>query len=133
MAAEELSPEVAERRIEVLTVGLGAAAAVVAAIGWGWREAGAAAAGAALTWLNYRWLRQGVASLARAAARQEKPDPARFRRAGYAKFLARYALLMAAGYVILARFQWPAAAFLSGLLAVVPAVLIVAVHSLIAG
>jgi ATP synthase I chain len=132
MAAEELHLEAAERRIEVLTLGFGGAAALAAALGWGWREAGAAAAGAALTWLNYRWLRQAVASLARAAAREPKPDPARFRRASYAGFLARYALLIVAAYVILARFHWPAVAFLSGLLAVVPAALIVAVQLLAA-
>jgi ATP synthase I chain len=133
MAAEELVLEAAERRIEVFTVALGVAAAIVAAVGWGWREAGAVAAGAALTWLNYRWLRQGVVGLARAAARRETPDPGRLRRASYASFLGRYALLVTAAYVILARFHWPALAFLSGLLAVVPAVLIVALRLLAAG
>ncbi len=117
----------------MLTAGLGGAVAIIAALGWGWREAAAASAGAALTWLNYRWLRQGVAALARAASLEPKPDPSRLRRASYGKFLARYALLIAAAYVILARFHWPAAAFVTGLLAVVPAVLIVAIHLVIAG
>jgi len=133
MATEELRLDAAARRIELLTIGFGFAAVLVGALGWGWREAAAAAAGAALTWLNYRWLRQGVAAVARAATRPEEPDPARLRRASYARFIARYAFLIAGAYVILARFHWPAAAFVSGLLALVPAVLIVAVHLLAAG
>ena len=50
----------AERRIEYMTLGLGAAGAICAAVMWTPRAALGVAAGAVLAWLNFRWMKQGV-------------------------------------------------------------------------
>ena len=114
----------AERRIELLTIVIGAAAAIAASIIWGWRTAAGVASGAALSWINYRWLKQGVATLARLSTVQADPEKARVPASVYLKFLGRYALLIAAAYAILRSFKLPAASLLAGFFAVIAAVLV---------
>lgn len=112
-----------ERRIERFILLLGAAFAVGAAIGWGWRAMEAAVIGAALCWLNFRWLRQGAAGLMRLASSQAGAEKVYVPRSVHAKFLGRLVLLLVAAYVILAWLRLPAVAFLCGAVAVVPAIL----------
>ncbi len=82
-------------RIQALIAFLAAAGTLAAAIHGGWKWALGFVLGAVASWLNFRWLKQMVNSLGRAAA--GKPPKARV-----AVFLGlRYLLLAAAGYVIL--------------------------------
>ena len=113
----------AERRIEYLTVVVGAAAAVGAAIFWNWRVGAGVACGAAFSWINYRWMQQGVATLARLSTAQVGAEKARVPATVYLKFLGRYALLIAAAYAILRGFRLPVASLLAGLFAVIAAVI----------
>ncbi len=113
-----------ERRLEKFLVGVGAAVALGAGIGWGLRAAVAAAVGTALCWLNFRWLRLGAAALIRlgqAMAKQEKP---RVPPLVHLKFFGRLLLLLVAAYVTLVWLRLPAIAFLCGLVAVLPATLL---------
>jgi hypothetical protein len=101
---------------------------------WGFRWSLGFVFGALLSWLNYRLLKQGVATIipAPASALCQMPDATVQQPAqnslkvpvkGFAKFFGRYILLAAALYVILAHSLLPAAPFFAGLFVVVAAVL----------
>src|SRR5258708_1284839 len=105
MELSEKFYESVERRIEQLTLAIGALGGIYAASKWGWRSGVGFGAGAALSWLNFRWLEQGIGGLFRAAIPQAGSEPYRASFWIYARFFARMALLVAAVYVIL-RVAW---------------------------
>jgi hypothetical protein len=113
-----------ERRLEKFLVGVGAAVTLGAAIGWGRRAALAAAVGTALCWLNFRWLRLGAAALVRLGQAMATHENPRVPPLVHVKFFGRLLLLLVVAYVILAWLKLPAIAFLCGLVAVVPAILL---------
>lgn len=123
----------AERRIEHLTIGIGLAAAICVAIIWGGRAGIGVAIGAFLSWINFRWLKQGIGSLARVATAQHDAEKPRIPKTAYAKLLGRYALLILAAYVILRGFKSMAASLLGGLFAGVAAVLVELIGQLFRG
>ncbi len=133
MAAEGNFYRAAERRIERLTLALGVAAALVVAIRYGWRAALGLALGAALAWVNYRWLKQAVDTLARLAAAQAEASRARVPRRVYVKFLGRFALLIVVVYVILSHSLLPGPAVLAGLFVLVAAVIVELLYELTVG
>jgi hypothetical protein len=133
MAGEEDFYRAAERRIEGLTLGLGTMVALAAAIRYGWRAASGLAVGAALAWVNYRWLKQAVDVAARLSAGQAEASKIRIPKRVYAKFFGRFALLLAAAYAILSRSWLPAAAILAGLFTLVAAVLVELIYELLRG
>jgi small-conductance mechanosensitive channel len=114
----------AERRIEYLTIAIGAVATIASAIIWGWRVSAGIASGAILSWVNYRWLKQGVSTLSRLSTAQAGTEKARVPPSVYLKFLGRYALLIVAAYAILRGFKLPAVSLLAGFFAVIAAVLV---------
>ena len=114
----------AERRIEGLTVVLGIAGATFAGLLWGWRPGLGVALGAALTWLNFRWLKGGVGALVTVSTAQAGSEQARVPRLVYVKFFGRFALLLLAVYVILSRHLLPIIAVLAGLFALMAAVMV---------
>jgi hypothetical protein len=122
-----------ERRIERFLVGLGAAITLGAAIGWGLRAAEAAVIGTALCWLNFRWLRQGAAALIRVGQAQAEAENVRVPPIVRLKFLGRLILLLVVAYVILAWLRLPAVAFLCGLVAVIPAIVLELGYELVHG
>jgi ATP synthase I chain len=113
---------VAERRIEYVTLGIGAAGTILALLFAGIRAGAGVAVGAVLAWLNYRWLKQGVGALAGLAKAQEGAAKVRVPRSVYFKFMGRYVLLILVAYVILARLHVPAASLLAGFGALIIAV-----------
>ena len=133
MAEDEAFYAAAERRVEYLTLGLGALAAVVAAFAWGLREAAGVALGALLGWVNYRWMKAGINVLARVSSAQADAPKVRIPKLVYVKFFGRYVLLIAAVYVILRYSLLPAVAFFGGLFALVAAVLAEIVYELACG
>ncbi len=133
MAASEGFYQAAETRIERLTVGLGTAAALFAAIWWGSRAAAGVVLGAALAWVNFRWLKQGLAALAQLFTAKAGAQSVQVPRGIYVKFLGRFALLLAVVYVILSGTLFPAAAVLTGLFALVAAVLVELLYELLRG
>ena len=123
MAANENYYAVAERRIEYVTLAIGAVAAVAAVVFWNvWAGAGLAV-GAILGWLNYRWLKQGVGVLAGLAKAQQGAEKVRVPRSVYVKFIGRYVLLILVAYVILTGLRVPVESLLAGFGALVIAVL----------
>ncbi len=122
-----------ELRIEKFILVLGAVMTLVAAVGWGKRAAAGAALGAALCWLNFRWLRQGAAGVIRLGLAQAGADEVTVPKKTYAKFLGRLMLLVVVVYAILTWLHLPAVAVVSGLTAVVPAILVELGYELIHG
>jgi len=122
-----------ERRLEMLIAGLGATMAVGVGLGWGMRAAEAAAIGTALCWLNFRWLRQGAGAIVRLGVAQAGAETAHVPRMVHAKFFGRLVLLLIVAYAILAWLRLPAIAFLCGLVAVVPAILVELVYEVARG
>jgi hypothetical protein len=112
------------RRIERLILLCGVAMALGAAVGWGVRAAEGAGIGAALCWLNFRWLRQGAAGIIRLGLAQAGVENVRVPKTVHAKFLGRIALLLLVAYAILVWLHLPVVAVLCGLTAVFPAILI---------
>jgi hypothetical protein len=123
----------AERRIEYLTLAIGAAAAVCAAIFWSPSAGAGLAFGTLLSWLNLRWMRHGVGVLARLSIAQQGAEKPRVPRWTYVKMVGRYALLIIGAYVILRSFGSMANGFLCGLFAAVAAVIVELVGQLVRG
>ncbi len=113
----------AERRIELLTLSLGVLGVLLTLLHWGWRAALGLAVGAGLSWINFRWLKTGITTLADLSNVRPGDQTPRVPRRVYVKFVGRFVLLLVAVYVILSRSLLPAAALLAGLFAVVAAVL----------
>jgi hypothetical protein len=123
----------AEQRIEHLTLAFGICGALAALVLRGWRFGLGMAIGGALSWLNYRWLKGGISTLAQLS--DVKPgEPAPRTPPGiYLKFLGRFVLLLAVVYVILSRPFVPVASVLFGLFAAVAGVLAEMVYQLLRG
>ncbi len=114
----------AERRIEILAVTIGAAGTLAALIFWGLKPAEGVAAGAAISWLNYRWMRLGVAVMARLSKAQQGGEKISVPRGTYLKIIGRYVLLILGGYVILHFFRLSIVSLLVGFSAVLASVLV---------
>jgi hypothetical protein len=111
---------------------MAACALAVTAGVWIWKgawHAGGFAAGAALSILNFHWLKAAVDGLA--AAAQQRPGGNRGVLA--AKWLLRYALIIAAAYVILRSSVVSLGAFLAGLFVFVAGVLAEMIYELATG
>jgi hypothetical protein len=124
MAADDAFYAAAERRIEYLALGIGVAGAVITWFVWGGKPAAGFASGAVLSWINYRWMKQGVGTLARLSAAQAGAQRAQVPASVYLKFVGRYALLIVAAYAILRSFKPPAASLLAGFFTIIAAVLV---------
>jgi hypothetical protein len=92
-------------------------------------HAGGFAIGAVLSILNFHWLKSAVDGLAAHIGRQK---PVRARRL-VAKWLLRYALIVATGYAILKSSVVSLSAFLGGLLVFVAGVLAEMIYELATG
>lgn len=124
MAADDTFYAAAERRIEYLTFGMGAAGTAITWFALGGKAAAGFACGAILSWINYRWMKQGVGTLARLSVAQAGSQKAQVPASVYFKFMGRYALLIVAAYAILRGFKPPAASLLAGFFTVIAAVLV---------
>jgi hypothetical protein len=133
MASRESFYEMAERRIELLSVAVGATATLGVAIRWGWRAAAGFGIGASLAWVNYRWLKQGATAMTQLAIARSDSPKVRIPTLVYVKFFGRFVLVVAVVYVILARSSLPVVAVLAGLFTLVAAILIELVYELFRG
>jgi hypothetical protein len=113
----------AERRIEYLAVGVGALGTVVAFFAWGHKQAAGVAVGAAISCLNYRWMRLGVATMARISKAQAGSEVFKVPGGTYLRAIGRYALLVVGAYVMLHFFKLPVISLLAGFSAVLVGVL----------
>lgn len=123
------------RRVEWLTLLLGAVGAVWAAWRWGWRGAVGLALGAILSWVNFRWLKGGVRGFGGVPSpgieASDVPVPVAVPWKAFAKFFGRFVLLLGAVYVILAYFALPVVAVFAGLFASAAAVILGLIYELV--
>jgi len=119
------------RRVEWLTLVLGGAGAAWAGWRWGWRGTAGLAIGAALSWVNFRWLKGSVQAFGRAATAQSGSRNVGVPCGAYIRFFGRFALLLGILYVILTRSWLPAIPVLAGLFASAAAVVLALVYELL--
>jgi hypothetical protein len=124
MAEDDAFYAAAERRIEYLALGIGAAGTAITVFIWSGKAAAGFAAGAVLSWINYRWMKQGVGTLAKVSVAQAGSQRTQVPASVYLKFIGRYALLIVAAYAILRGFKPPAASLLAGFFTIIAAVLV---------
>jgi uncharacterized membrane protein len=117
---------VVERRLDRLTLVYAVAGAVICLAVAGWRAAGGLAVGAALSYLNFVWLKAGVkAIVARAVAGKDAPT-----NHGAGRFIARFFVLAAALCAIFFSHLVAFGAVLAGLFAVAGALMMEAGYRL---
>lgn len=132
MAPSEAYYEAVERRIEWLTLALGAVLTPVTVWKWGWRAGVGLAFGVVLSWLNFRWLEKGVGALLQAAAAAPEAQ-AHGSRWIYVRLFARMALLVGTVYVILRGAWFPGRAVLAGLFSLIAAVIVEVTYEVVTG
>jgi len=106
-----------EERIGWLTLVLGAAGALAATLAASWRWGAGVMVGAALAWLNFRWLGGGLDALKQVSVAQAGAAKARVPAWTWIKFAGRYALIVLCVYVIFVGFRVPIVSMLAGLCA----------------
>ena len=120
-----------EKRIASLTLLMGFAAGIAAGLLREWRWAAGLAIGAALSWLNFRWLKQGLDALVRGARAQEASPKPRVPAGTYLRMVFRYGLIALAVYVIFAVFKVPLLSMLVGLCALGAATITASVYEIL--
>jgi hypothetical protein len=116
-AAESTAAALTESRISWLTLLVGFVAALLVALLrdrlWG----AGLAIGAALAWLNFRWLRRGLDALVEASTAQAGKEKPAVPLLSYFAMLFRYGLIALAVYVIFVYLRVPLASMVVGLCA----------------
>jgi len=87
--------------------------------------------GAALAWLNFRWLKQGMDALTVAATGQASQEKPRVPVGTYLKALFRYGLIALAVYVIFKYLYVPLLSMVLGMCALGAATLGVSVYEIL--
>src|SRR5579864_4161752 len=105
------------RRIAYLIPTFGLSAGLSAALLHRWDWAEGLVLGAGLAWLNFRWLRRGLAAFVRAAMPEFEEKKHRVRPATYLAAGFRYALIAVSVYVIFFYLHAPLVSIALGLCA----------------
>jgi len=122
---------VIERRISWLTLLIGFLAALLVAVLrdrlWG----AGLAIGAALAWLNFRWLRRGLDALVVASTAQAGKEKPSVPLLSYFAMLFRYGLIALAVYVIFEYLRVPLVSMVVGLCALGAATIAASVYEIL--
>lgn len=132
LSVAALSDEGLERRLWKISLALGIPACLAALILGGLDSGLGFLAGAVLSWINFRWLKQGVDRLLE-SARSAQPAPKRAARGAIFKYFLRYALIGLSLYATFRIDILEVFGFFSGLLLVVAAVLVECVLQVVKG
>jgi len=131
IAAEPPPAAVTERRISWLTLLIGSLAALLVAVLrdrlWG----AGLAIGAALAWLNFRWLRRGLDALVTASTAQAGKEKPSVPLLTYFAMLFRYVLIALAVYVIFEYLRVPLVSMVVGLCALGAATIAASVYEIL--
>jgi ATP synthase I chain len=119
-----------EARISHLTLSLGVATSLPVAILYSWRWGSGILVGAALAWLNFLWLRQGLDALTIAATAQADREKVHVPVATYFKAAFRYGLIALIVYAIFKYLYVPVLSMVLGLCALGAATIVISVHSI---
>jgi ATP synthase I subunit len=130
-AADSPPAAVTERRISWLTLLIGLLAALLVAIlrdrFWG----AGLAIGAALAWLNFRWLRRGLDALVLASTAQAGKEKPVVPLLSYFAMVFRYGLIAFAVYVIFEYLRVPLVSMVVGLCALGAATIAASVYEIL--
>jgi hypothetical protein len=128
---ESPSGAVTERRISWLTLLIGLVAAVLVSLFrdrlWG----AGLGIGAALAWLNFRWLRRGLDALVIASTVQAGKEKPAVPLLSYFGVLFRYGLIALAVYVIFEYLSVPLVSMVVGLCALGAATVVASVYEIL--
>jgi len=120
-----------ERRISWLTLAIGVGAAAVFLLAGRATWATGIAIGAALGWLNFRWLGRGLDALVSASAAQEGRAKPQVPLGTYFMALFRYALIGLCVYVIFVYLHVPLGSLIAGLCALGAAAIAASVYEIL--
>jgi hypothetical protein len=132
LSVAALTDEALERRLWKISLALGIPACLAALILGGLDSGLGFLAGAVLSWINFRWLKQGVDRLLE-SARSARPTPKRAAHGAIFKYFLRYALIGLSLYATFRIDILEVFGFFSGLLLVVAAVLVECVLQVVKG
>lgn len=132
LSVAALTDEGLERRLWKISLALGIPACLAALILGGLDSGLGFLAGTLLSWINFRWLKQGVDRLLE-SARSAQPTPKRAARGAIFKYFLRYALIGLSLYATFRIDFLEVFGFFSGLLLVVAAVLVECVLQVVKG
>jgi small-conductance mechanosensitive channel len=124
-------PDRTESRISQLTLLFGALAALPVACFHHWRWGLGLFIGAALAWLNFRWLKQGLDALTHTITAQSNSKKTAVPLSAYFKAFFRYGLIALIVYVIFKYLNVPVLSMVVGLCALGAATMAVSVHSIL--
>jgi len=110
---------------------LGALAALPVGYFHGWRWGSGILIGAALAWLNFRWLKQGLDALTEAATAQAERPKAKVPVGIYFRAVFRYVLIALTVYVIFKYLHVPVLSMIFGLCSLGAATMAVSVHEIL--
>jgi small-conductance mechanosensitive channel len=122
---------VTERRISWLTLLIGFAAALLVALLRDRQWGAGLAVGAALAWLNFRWLKQGLNALVAASTAQAGKDKPAVPISSYFGMVFRYGLIGLAVYVIFEFLKVPLLSMVVGLCALGAATIAASVYEIL--
>ena len=132
LSVAALTDQGLERRLWKISLALGIPACLAALILGGLDSGLGFLAGAVLSWINFRWLKQGVDRLLE-SARSARPTPKRAAHGAIFKYFLRYALIGLSLYATFRIDILEVFGFFSGLLLVVAAVLVECVLQVVKG
>lgn len=125
------APRRFEKRVEIMTLALGAAVAASTAAFHSILAGIGITLGTLLAWVNFRWLEQAGAALVRLAQAQSGEERPLIPRTTWVKFFARYALMVLVLYVTVTRSRIPAVSVLGGLLMLGAAAMAVGIYEVL--
>jgi hypothetical protein len=112
-----------QQRIAALTLAFGAIAAVIVALTVTWRWGAGILLGAALAWINFLWLEQGLAAISKLAQAQHGAPKPRISLWVWIKVFSRYGLIGILLYTAWVLVHIPVVSMLAGLCALGAAVM----------
>jgi hypothetical protein len=122
--ADTTQSELTDRRIAQYTLAIGFAASVATSFRYSLRAGAGLMIGAALAWVNFRWMERAINAVARASTAQADSPEARVPIGAYFALFARYALIAGVVYVIFSLFRIPVLSMVVGLCALGAAVML---------
>jgi len=130
--AADASPDaVTERRISRLTLLIGLCAGIIVAVFYDKRWGAGLVIGAALAWLNFRWLKRGLDALVTASTAQAGMEKPKVPLGTSFGMFFRYGLIAAAVYVIFVVLKVPLLSMVLGLCALGAATIAASVYEIL--
>jgi hypothetical protein len=120
-----------QRRIAMLTLGIGAVAAVIVAVAVTWRWGAGILIGAVLAWINFLWLEQGLSAISKLAQAQHGAPKPYISPWVWIKVFSRYGLIGILLYTAWVLAHIPVVSMLAGLCALGAAVMAEGIYEVI--